>query len=309
MTDITDQDRRTAHEWAASIDTERKCWSDRARAIARVILATVDAPALSEELRDTARWWINEAPTWEHCCDRFDALADRAKQMEWELDHISTSRDNWKTHAKQNVRELTEARAELERERDEAQSKFAEVMNARDSLREDYNHARDEVERLTSDVERITAERDRIASGRYITYAEVDGKPVQKGAESNAETPDPADVKPGEAWIVECHGERRTAVKDRGGDEPWNTVPAGGRFYPEENAAVTLVTRLVPAPRVITNPDELEALPHRTVIRDSAGVMFQRIVHGWYQAGDTSVHRSDDNFVCLPVTVLWEPEA
>ena len=52
--------------------------------------------------------------------------------------------------------------------------------------------------------------------------------------------------------------------------------------------------------------DEIEALPHLTVIRDSAGVMFQRIVHGWYQAGDTSVHRSDDNFICLPVTVLWE---
>lgn len=167
-----------------------------------------------------------------------------------------------------------------------------------EQMEHDLAEARAEVERLTAEQEVLNTIND-----HYDRYA------VQERAESNAETTDPAGVKPGEAWIVECRGERRTAVKDRDDDEPWNTVASDGLFFSEENENVTLLHRLVPAPRVITNTDELEALPHRTVIRDSAGVMFQRIVHGWYQAGDMSVHRSDDNFVCLPVTVLWEPEA
>lgn len=132
---------------------------------------------------------------------------------------------------------------------------------------------------------------------------------VQKGAESNAETPDPADVKPGEAWVVEVFGERRTAVKDRGGVEPWNTVPAGGRFYPEENAAVTLIARLVPAPRVITNTEDLERLAVKSVVLDG-------VKRSCHKASDESWRRSDGMMLgssqCLghgPVTVLWEPGA
>lgn len=160
-------------------------------------------------------------------------------------------------------------------------------------MEHDLAEARDELERLTA---------ERNSNGRAAQLERDGDAPSQ-------DVLNPADVKPGEAWIVECHREWRTAVKDRDDDEPWNTFTAGGLFFPEENEAITLVSRLVPAPRVITNPDELEALPHRTAIRDSDGDMFQRIAHGWYQAGYESVHRSDDNFVCLPVTVLWEPEA
>ena len=131
---------------------------------------------------------------------------------------------------------------------------------------------------------------------------------VQKGAESNAETPDPADVQPGEAWIVEVNGERRTAVKDRGGVEPWNTVPVGGRFRPEEDESVTLVSRLVPAPRVITNPDDLDRAKRLTVIRDGVGVVCERAAlgDGWFTTG----HGTDQTpYIQFPATVLWEPEA
>lgn len=57
----------------------------------------------------------------------------------------------------------------------------------------------------------------------------------------------PDDVKPGEAWVVECRGERRNAVKGGAFNAPWNTVTAGGLFFPEENEDVTLIARLVPA--------------------------------------------------------------
>lgn len=57
----------------------------------------------------------------------------------------------------------------------------------------------------------------------------------------------PDDVKPGEAWLVECRGEQRNAVKDGDDSTPWNTVTAGGLFFHEENDDVILIARLVPA--------------------------------------------------------------
>ncbi|WP_312800939.1 hypothetical protein [Corynebacterium variabile] len=247
MTDITDQDRQAAREWAEGISGSRTL-NENARAAVRVILATVDAPAptLAEDL-------VHITEHWE----------------EWITEKINTALTTAATRAEQMEHDLAEARAEVER---------LDAVN--EELRRTDN---------------------------YREFREFLG--VQKVAESNAETPDPADVKPGEAWLVECRGERRAAVKDNGIDIPWNTINADGWYLSEDNAGITLVSRLVPAPRAITNPDEIEALPHRTVIRDSAGVMFQRILHGWYQDGDTSVDRDDDNSICLPVTVLWEPEA
>ena len=95
-----------------------------------------------------------------------------------------------------------------------------------------------------AEVERLTAERDRIASGRHITYVEMDGKPVQKGAESNAETPDPADVNPGEAWLVRDEQELSVAVRDA---ERWVLIhlnDATIRYRRIQH--ITLVARLVP---------------------------------------------------------------
>lgn len=119
--------------------------------------------------------------------------------------------------------------AETKKECDHFFREVENVRNWKERLLNERDEARAEVDRLRADVARLTA--------------------AQKGAESNAESLDPADVKPGEAWLVECHREWRTAVKDRDDDEPWNTFTAGGLFFPEENEAITLVSRLVPAPR------------------------------------------------------------
>ena len=110
MTDLTDQDRRVAHEWAASIDPDMKCWSDRERVAARVILDTVDAPAptLAEELREFAKWVEN--PIWRETKAKVESMADRAEQIE---------------------RECDEARADLStvtRQRDEARQRNDDLM-------------------------------------------------------------------------------------------------------------------------------------------------------------------------------------
>ena len=122
-------------------------------------------------------------------------------------------------------------------------------------MEHELTEARAEVERLTAERDGAREEIAWLRNGPGHTEVSTDlpnPADVQKGAESNAETTDPADVKPGEAWIVDVDGERRTAVKDRGDDVPWNTVAADGLFFSEENKNVTLLHRLVPAPRVIT---------------------------------------------------------
>ena len=168
-------------------------------------------------------------------------------------------------------------------------------------MEHDLAEARAEVERLTA--ERFEKEvRDTIDTH----YA------AQKGAESNAESIDPADVKPGEAWIVECNEERRTAVKDNSIDIPWNTVNADGWCLCEDSEDITLVSRLVPAPRVITNPDELDQAKRRTVIlsTDRQADVYQKDSNGEWL--DVTGHGYPSQQVIRmenAVTVLWEPEA
>lgn len=103
-------------------------------------------------------------------------------------------------------------------------------------------------DRVEHDLADARAEANRLTTER-------DEKPLQKAAESNAETITPADVQPGEAWLVQVGRETRTAVKDTDAGIPWNTVNHSGVFHAEHDDDVTLVTRLVPAPRTITNPD------------------------------------------------------
>ena len=169
---------------------------------------------------------------------------------------------------------------QIEQERDEARAGGR-------AAHDNWMNAADEVERLTSENEQL-----------HLT--------VQKGAESNAETTDPAYVKPGEAWVVECRGERRTAVKDRDDDVPWNTVAADGLFFSEENENVTLLHRLVPAPRVITNHDDLDRAKWDTIIRDARGVVCSRdsMGHAWTTFTSLANQKPHIEF---PVTVLWEP--
>jgi hypothetical protein len=74
---------------------------------------------------------------------------------------------------------------------------------------------------------------------------------------------------------------------------------------------ITLVSRLVPAPRVITNPDELDRLAEGSIVRDRAGHAWERYPdEDWY-----STEELDDGFSSRrladyagPVTVLWTPE-
>lgn len=178
-------------------------------------------------------------------------------------------------------------------------------------MEHDLAEARVEVERLTAVNENLRkTDNYREFREQFLT--------VQKGAESNAETTDPADVKPGEAWIVECRGERRTAVKDHDDAVPWCTFNADGWFLAEDNEEVTLVTRLVPAPRVITNPDELERLPHNSVILSDDNDAWQKSTRTilwsspWWDASHGGPAMWPSERLCdedHPVTVLWEPEA
>ena len=304
MTDITDQDRRVAHEWAASIGPEMDCLSANTRAVARVILATVDAPAptLAEELRS----WAEDA-SYDEDRDNLLHAADRAEQME---------------HG------IAEARAEVEKERDfgvalahERDDARAKVERLKRDLAEAYKtrDARDdEVDSLRADVERLTALNERLR--KTDNYREFRDKflTVQKGAESNAESLGPADVKPGEAWIVECRGERRTAVKDHDDAVPWCTFNADGWFLAEDNEEVTLIYRLVPAPRVITNADELDRLCPNSVILSSDNDAWQKSTRTilwsspWWDASHGGPAMWPSERICdeyHPVTVLWEQGA
>jgi len=251
--------------------------------------------------------------------DLGDAIAHERDDARAKVDRLEAARE---IHAHM----YREARDEV----DQARSELAEVTNARDSLREDYDHARAEVERLTAErldrnsemrmltgernealieVERLTAVNERLRKTDNYREFREQFLTVQKGAESNAETPDPADVPPGEAWIVEVDGERRTAVKDKEDYFQWNTVTAGGWLSTVGNADVILIARLVPAPRVIANPDDLDRLAVKSVVLDG-------VKRSCHKASDESWRRCDGMMLgsskCLSngsVTVLWEPGA
>lgn len=168
--------------------------------------------------------------------------------------------------------------------------------------------ARAEVERLTAERLDRNSETDVRDKAALNNLDKAETVTVQKDAETTAETPDPADVQPGEAWLVECHGERRNAVKDNDDTVPWCTVNADCWFNAEKNATVTLLHRLVPAPRVITNRDDLDQAKRLTVILDSMGVVCERapLGDGWF----TTEHGTDQTpYIKLPATVLWEPGA
>ena len=255
MTDITDQDRRDAREWAEDVAETFKYDDEvprETRAAVNYILATVDAPVptLAEELRDTARWWREGAPTWEQCCDRFESLAARAEQIEQERDD-----------------------------------------------------ARAEVERLTA--ERITDPSLTLNDGSMM-------RPATVAREENVspDLPDPADVKPGETWIVNIDGvEIVPGFKASVGWICYRLFDGTTKAIGDER--ITLVSRLVPAPRTITTREELNALPEGTVIRARGELVCERYRHRskglvWISAGvdeDFPVERP-----VLPATVLWTPE-
>ena len=178
-----------------------------------------------------------------------------------------------------------------------------------------------ERDQALAEVERLTAERDRektISKGWMEAHqklaehhAETLERDVQKGAESNAEAPNPADVPEGQAWIVEYHGDALPALRrlDHPGD--WYLVRKNGTGGHVRSQDITLVSRLVPAPRQITTRGELNALPEGTVVRAKGELVCERYRHRskglvWISTGvdeDFPVDRP-----VLPATVLWTPE-
>lgn len=317
MTDqITDQDRRAARAWAKNWQGDLDADTSAA---ARVILATVDAPApaLSEELRELQRTRLDGQLSYEDLvdfCQDIERFITRIEQTEREITEARAEVDQMEAAREIHERMYREARSEVERltaERDEAHSDLAEVTSIRDSLREEYDHARDEVGRLTAErLDRNPETKARVKAA-LNNLDRVETVTVQKGAESNAESIDPADVKPGEAWKAHIwfDGVRQpgTAIKSSGGD--WTvTRDDGSRTTYRMNEYVELVSRLVPAPRVITNHEELDQVKRRTVIRDAAGVVCERDAMGDYWTTFTSLANQKPH-IEFPATVLWEPEA
>lgn len=113
------------------------------------------------------------------------------------------------------------------------------------------------------EVERLTAERlDRNPATKARVEAALNNI-------DNAETvavqtaPNPADVPMGEAWQVEVHGENHTAL--RVGSDWWISADRGG-YTSTRSDQVRLIARLVPAPRIVTDADELDALPEGAIV-------------------------------------------
>jgi hypothetical protein len=254
MTDITDQDRRDARQWAEGFLSEPGVRGSRATTAARVILATVDAPAPT--LEEGIREWVEKRYSGVIGTGKYEliALADRAAQVE---------------------HDLAEAHAEVER-----------LTDVNENLRRTDNY--------------------REFREQFLT--------VQKGAESNAESNaerhNPADVKPGEVWIVDVGEREAVATRDGSSDQyPWSAAFFDGEIEYFDDESITLITRLVPAPRVITDADELDTLAEQAIVRDHTdGEALQKINGKWIAARP----QRDDGFSSwsiTPVTVLWEPEA
>lgn len=271
MTDITDQDRRDALQFARVVTRPVRGVPkiEDMLTAARVILATVDAPAtLAEDLAHIAEHW-----------------------EEWTTDTITEALTAATTRVEQVEHDLAEALAE--------------------------------VERLTAEVESMTTQKEAADAASAenaiddiplpMPPGDIPGTalPIHRTRKSNPKEalagslPDPADVPSGEPWIVEFEGHSTIGKRDTvDEDVPWALLE--GRWV--SDSAIALVSRLVPAPRVITNPDELEQLAATSIIRDGRG----------WPGGVTDQGMTMINGACLsdeevlshgPVTVLWEAES
>lgn len=298
MTEITDQDKRDARQWATMMQEQRAGYPN-AYTAARVILATVEppAPTLAEELRETAGMMGYAAVKAPEIRGRIEDAAARAKQIEKDLDEARAAAKTWQEQNENDCEmyseEITGLLATLDETRDEVT-----VWKRR------TDRARAEVERLTADgFEKEVL--DTIDAHYSAPVQQANSlKTPNSSFKSSLKEPaqNPADVKPGEAWIVEFEGHSTIGKRDTVDEEvPWALLE--GRWV--SDSAITLVSRLVPAPRVITDPDELDRLAATSIIRDGRG----------WPGGITDQGVAMINGVCLsdeevlahgPVTVLWE---
>lgn len=225
QTPVTDDDRSAAYEWAASLDPDMRCWTDRERAAARVILATVPAhvpapPAtLADELR-TASW--GDIP----------ALADRVEAVEKERDEARTKVEEVEGHLSKSWRQRDAKDVELERlSREREQQEKALVEHGR-LLAE----ARAEVERLT------------VSLNRQCTTVTPSVHNTDALTASNDTLPDPADVPLGSAYQVSAPvwGTARTLTGVKTGTDRWVVYSPSGETGTRHNSEIELRARLVP---------------------------------------------------------------
>ena len=200
-----------------------------------------------------------------------DYLADRVEQIEQERD---------------------EARAEVERLTGTVKWQEEIIRRMND---EQAGHAA-EVKRLTTKVE------EQCEWNRAITnqVASLTNHPA-------TDLPDPADVPYGEAWLVEYHGDCVPALRRLAHPGEWSLVRKNGTGGHVRSQDITLVSRLVPAPRQATTLEDLYRLPEDTVVRNIDGEVGVKGTEGrWYLPSVTGPYTA--GVFTLPVTVLWEPE-
>ncbi|MDN6438363.1 MAG: hypothetical protein L0K27_02720 [Corynebacterium nuruki] len=228
MTDITDQDRRDALAFAREIPNLVSPHTGAAAA-ARVILATVDAPAptLTEELRNLGALLEEEGGAG-------------AKSTCW-------------------ARDLANYAGQIEQERDQAREDAARIADERDRSDAQAQGLRMSILDLHIEVEELTA---RVRTQQQLM--EVHGVPrdtvivdpstderMNVSVFSKSSTPAPADVIAGEPWLVEVEGKTVSAMRMYpASTRPWivpiHITDAGLPFHWVSDDAVRLVDRLVP---------------------------------------------------------------
>lgn len=267
MTDqITDPQAEFLTAFARGVASRPGSYSDDIVDSARALLATVDAP--EPTLAEELRGWESIFRNEGRSVDAnsMRTLAARAEQIEQERDHYFREVEN--------------------------------VRNWKEGLLNERDEARAEVERLTA--ERVTEPSPTLNDPSMTRHATV-------AREENVshDLPEPADVKPGEAWIVNIDGvEIVPGFKASVGWICYRLFVGTTKAIGDER--ITLVSRLVPAPRIITTPDELERLAATSIIRDGRG----------WPGGITDQGVTMINGFCVsdeevlghgPVMVLWEP--
>lgn len=239
---------------------------------ARYILATVDAPAttLSEDLAHIIEFWES-----------------------WATDVITGALTAAATHAEQMERDLAEARAEVERLTDE---RLDRNPKAKARVEAALNNL-DQTEKVT--VPMPMPPGDIPGTALPINISAIVPDPT---------TPNPADVKEEEPYHIYygVYGNDHTiGVRI---DGKWRCI-GDDRGVHVTDTNIASLTRLVPAPRVITNPDELEELRNRSIVLDGADRVCIKNSLGLFSRSDSGWITTKQCLDHGPVTVLWEPGA
>lgn len=333
QTPVTDDDLRKAHEWARmAADNNHDPHNAPWRVAARLFLDHVPAPpkTLAGELRELNKGDIPLGALLE-LADRVEAVEkenraalnhayDERDEALVERDEARTKVEEVEGHLSKSWRQRDAKDVELERlsrEREqqekalvehgrllaEARAAFDEVENRNLNLEADLRESHAEVERLTASLNRqCTTVTPSVHNTDVLTV-------------SSDTLPDPADVKPGEPWLIRV-GERE-AVANRDGTSDWWTWSVSffeGAPCSAKDAEVTLVSRLVPdVRRVIDRPEDLDKLPVGSIVIDMQGDAWQVNEGAQWNPAMYSQQTDKENSQSmvaghLTVTVIHEPE-